>query len=124
MFNKIDINSIQVRKFNLDGCEDHPGEVFEKHTPTPMLRVCLPIFTQDILDSLNCLDLNSSNSKSHLSLSHHEHPEPCTTFESGQKSRLKEHEQCLENSITKMSCVSNSSHADMLIQNLLQMPTH
>jgi hypothetical protein len=28
------------------------------------MRVCLPIFAQDILDSLNMLDLNSSASKS------------------------------------------------------------
>jgi len=26
------------------------------------MRVCLPIFTQDILDSLNLLDINSYNS--------------------------------------------------------------
>jgi hypothetical protein len=29
-----------------------------------IMRVCLPIFAQDILDSLNMLDLNSSASKS------------------------------------------------------------
>ena len=58
VFNKIDINSIQVRKFNLDVCEDHQNETQQWE----QMRVCLPIFTQDILDSLNLLDINSYTS--------------------------------------------------------------
>lgn len=68
VFNKVDINSISVRKFNLDGCEEQP-QVFDFSNQAGgqekmVMRVCLPIFTQDILDSLNMLDLNSSASKS------------------------------------------------------------
>ena len=61
VFNKIDINSISVRKFNLDVCEDQENSNFEKFLDYK--RVCLPIFPKDILESFNCLDINSSCGK-------------------------------------------------------------
>lgn len=64
VFNKIDINSISVRKFNLDGCDDCHPPIFEKVGESHVKRVCLPILAQDILDSFNLLDLGSSASKS------------------------------------------------------------
>jgi len=94
VFYKIDINSISVRKFNLDVCEDNQVEngVFDKN-PIDLKRVCLPIFTLDILESLNCLDINSSVGK----LSCHSHycsPEADgRQFESGQKIVSQENNQ-------------------------------
>ena len=44
VFNKIDINSISVRKFNLDdGGDDTSFNKINEEAPT--MRVCLPIFT-------------------------------------------------------------------------------
>lgn len=65
VFNKIDINSISVRKFNLDVCEDQAEGGFEKYLDYK--RVCLPIFSMDILESFNCLDINSSVGKCSVS---------------------------------------------------------
>ena len=65
VFNKIDINSISVRKFNLDVCEDQAEGGFEKYLDNK--RVCLPIFSMDILESFNCLDINSSVGKCSVS---------------------------------------------------------
>ena len=42
VFNKIDINSISVRKFNLDGFDD---PTFARKEETTKMLVCLPIFT-------------------------------------------------------------------------------
>lgn len=65
----IDITSINVRKFNLDICEDqNHQESNNAHSAgymgSEIRRVCLPIFAYDILKSMNDLDINSSTSKS------------------------------------------------------------
>lgn len=93
VFYKIDINSISVRKFNLDVCEDNQIEngVFEKNG-LDLKRVCLPIFTLDILESLNCLDINSSVGK----LSSHSHvgsEADGRQFESAKKAAAAEAQQ-------------------------------
>lgn len=74
VFNKIDIASISVRKFNLDVCEEQnlqiPSHCLQGRTDEfvcqrdikqELKRVCLPIFPQDILDRLNQLEINSSS---------------------------------------------------------------
>ena len=61
-FDNIDINSINVRKFNLDICEDQNQDA--PSAGSEIKRVCLPIFAYDILKSMNDLDINSSASKS------------------------------------------------------------
>jgi hypothetical protein len=66
---QLDIASISVRKFNLDGCEDHQPEksTWEDCPPRrlgfsltrPLKKVCLPIFPLDILESLSALEISS-----------------------------------------------------------------
>jgi hypothetical protein len=58
VFNKIDIASISVRKFNLDICEEPCVQELK--------CVCLPIFPQDILDSLSKLEINSNSASKSL----------------------------------------------------------
>lgn len=65
--NTIDISSINVRKFNLP--EDNNIQEFNNiqsvaNTGSDTLRVCMPIFSNDILKSFNDLDINSTVSKS------------------------------------------------------------
>lgn len=71
VFNKIDIASISVRKFNLDICEDTNIQIpphcqQRAEDKQELKRVCLPIFTQDILDSLNQLEIKSSSASKSL----------------------------------------------------------
>jgi hypothetical protein len=66
VFNKIDINSISVRKFNLDICEKPCIQQQFHNITTELKRVCLPIFSQDILDSLSKLDINSNSASKSL----------------------------------------------------------
>jgi hypothetical protein len=126
VFNKIDINSISVRKFNLDVCEDPNQLEFEKPIIENIKRVCLPIFTQDILESLNCLDIGSSAGKSQYNVNQHDLQLPeCLpvniySFESAKKEKQDaEITDCQDNSVTKMSIVSSSSKSDILIHTLL-----
>lgn len=69
--NKLDLKSIQIRQFNLEQCEDcQNGHTQSKRSQIEEMsvvkRVCLPVFSQNILDQFNLLDIQSSASKSQL----------------------------------------------------------
>lgn len=60
--NKFDLKSIQIRQFNLEQCED--GQNQNTHSKRSQIeemsvvrRVCLPVFSQNILDQFNLLDI-------------------------------------------------------------------
>lgn len=125
----LDISSINVRKFNLpeDNNQDCNNTQSVGPTGSDKLRVCMPIFSNDILKSFNDLDINSTVSKS---LSHSKQKlqqneiNDCVVttilmqpIEFSPSSVVDKNEK--NNSDSKISNYSSLTHADLLIHNLL-----